>query len=101
MQENDGNDSVKMGDRVNQRLDDMILVRWQQKVNQVETPLKIGLPESSRCSTTARRSGGVLSVTGCGREKGSVTFISGRIVFSIDAFLNTTYDFYFYGKMRR
>ena len=35
---------MKMGDRVNQRLDDMILVRWQQKANQVETPLKIGLP---------------------------------------------------------
>ena len=41
MQENDGNDSVKMSDRVNQRLDDTILVRWQQKANQVETPLKI------------------------------------------------------------
>ena len=44
MQETDGYDSVKMGDRVNQRLDNMILVRWQQKANQVETPLKVGLP---------------------------------------------------------
>ena len=44
LQENDGYDSVKMGDRVNQRLDDMILVRWQQNANQVETALKIGVP---------------------------------------------------------
>ena len=36
--------SVKMGDRVNQRLEDMIPVRWQQNANQVETALKIGVP---------------------------------------------------------
>ena len=44
LQENDGTVSVKMGDRVNQRLEDMITVRWQQNANQVETALKIGVP---------------------------------------------------------